>query len=56
MVKVNVDDAPSLAAKYGVVSIPTIAYFDKGRLVDTFIGAASKDALAQGLAKLVPSA
>ena len=54
--KVNVDDAPSLAAKYGVVSIPTIAYFQNGKLVDTFIGAASKSALAAGLAKLVPNA
>jgi len=54
--KVNVDDAPALAARFGVVSIPTLAYFKGGRIVDTLMGAVPKALIAQGLSKLVPSA
>src|SRR5207247_2295762 len=37
--KVNVDDEPALAARYGVRSIPTILFVKDGRVVDTVIGA-----------------
>ena len=53
--KVNVDDAPALAARFGVVSIPTIAYFKDGKLVDTLMGAVPKALMARGLSTLVPS-
>jgi thioredoxin 1 len=54
--KVNVDDAPAVAARFGVVSIPTIAYFLDGRLVDSVTGAVPKSVIEQGLTKLVPTA
>ena len=54
--KVNVDDAPAVAARFGVVSIPTLAFFQGGRLVGTIIGAQPKSVIAQGLNKLVPVA
>jgi thioredoxin 1 len=40
VVKVNVDENQELAEKYGVMSIPTIMLFNKGKLVDAQIGAA----------------
>lgn len=40
IVKVNVDENPSLSEKYGIMSIPTIMLFNKGKLVDSQIGAA----------------
>ncbi len=40
--KLNVDDAPKTAADYEVMSIPTIAIFKKGKVVDKFVGALPK--------------
>lgn len=37
-VKVNVDDAPMLAARFGITGVPTIMLFRGGLLVDTFVG------------------
>ena len=36
--KVNVDDEPELAQKYGIMSIPTVMFFKNGELVDQKIG------------------
>lgn len=38
IVKVDVDQNPSLAEKYQVFSIPTIKYFKKGQVVDESVG------------------
>ena len=43
--KLNVDDAPKTAADYEVMSIPTIAIFKKGKVVDKFVGALPKSEL-----------
>ncbi len=40
--KVNVDQAPNLAARYGVQSIPTVILFDKGQPVERIVGAHPK--------------
>ncbi len=37
--KLDVDKNPSTAAKYGVMSIPTLLIFKKGKLVDRIVGA-----------------
>ena len=42
VVKVNVDDNQNLAAKYGIMSIPTIIIFKDGKIVEQFIGAQAK--------------
>ena len=40
--KVNIDDEPDLAAKYGVVTIPTIILFKDGQEVNRLVGVQSK--------------
>jgi len=46
-VKVNVDENRDVAIRYGVMSIPTIAKFERGQVVSQVIGARSADALAK---------
>ncbi len=36
--KVNIDDHPELAAKFGVSSIPTVLVFKDGEVTDQFVG------------------
>lgn len=45
--KLNVDDNPMVAQRYGVTSIPTLMMFKDGKLVDRMVGAAPKGALQQ---------
>lgn len=45
--KLNVDDNPMVAQRYGVTSIPTMMMFKDGKLVDRMVGAAPKGALQQ---------
>jgi thioredoxin 1 len=49
VVKLNIDDAPTVSAKYGVMSIPTIALFKDGSMQSHVIGARPKDAIVEGL-------
>ena len=51
--KVNVDENPSLAQKYGVRSIPTILFFKDGEIKDQVVGALPKDQFKARLDKLV---
>jgi thioredoxin 1 len=41
--KCNVDDNPNIAAKYGIMSIPTILIFKDGKAVNQSIGITPKD-------------
>jgi thioredoxin 1 len=43
--KMNVDDNPMVAQRFGVTSIPTLMMFKNGKLVDRMVGAAPKNAL-----------
>ncbi len=43
--KLNVDDNPNVAQRFGVTSIPTMMMFKDGKLVDRMVGAAPKTAL-----------
>ena len=36
--KVNVDDCPDLASRYGIMSIPTLLLFKNGELADKAVG------------------
>lgn len=42
--KVNVDEEPELAQKYGVMSIPTVIVLKGGEIVNKAVGARSKQA------------
>lgn len=43
--KLNVDDCPELAAKYKVMTIPTIILFKNGNPEQTSVGVVSKETL-----------
>ena len=43
--KVNVDEQPELAAKFGVMSIPTLVVMKNGKVASTSVGAKSKEAI-----------
>jgi thioredoxin len=50
--KVNVDEQPTLAQRYGVQAIPTLLFFKDGQVVDTVVGALPKAELSRRLATL----
>ena len=45
--KVNVDEAPSLAAQYEVMSIPTVLVFRNGQITNKSIGVVPKSSLLE---------
>ena len=45
IVKLNVDENPATAAKYGIMSIPTLMIFKNGELTSRQTGAAPKQKL-----------
>ncbi len=47
--KVNVDENPELAAKYNVMTIPTLAVFKDGNVVNSVSGVKSKAAILKML-------
>jgi thioredoxin 1 len=47
VVKLNVDENPQTASKYGIMSIPTLMIFKNGELASRQIGAAAKAKLVQ---------
>jgi thioredoxin 1 len=47
IVKLNVDENPATAAKYGIMSIPVLMLFKNGELTSRQIGAAPKAKLEQ---------
>lgn len=49
--KLNVDDNPESASRFGVMSIPTLIIFKDGQPVDKVVGFQSKDALKNVVAR-----
>ncbi len=47
--KVNVDESPELAAKYGIRSIPTLILLKDGENVQQFVGLQQQDALVSAI-------
>jgi thioredoxin 1 len=53
IVKLNVDENPNTAAKYGIMSIPTLMLFKNGEIASRQVGAAPKQKLAQWIGSAV---
>ncbi|MGI9225385.1 MAG: thioredoxin [Woeseiaceae bacterium] len=51
--KVDVDSNPQLSMQFGIRSIPTVMLFDKGQVVDTFIGVRPKSDYSASLQKVI---
>jgi len=47
--KINVDNTPKLAVKYGVMSIPTLIIFKSGQPVSNIVGFRPKTELKKSL-------
>lgn len=48
--KVNVDDAPEIASRFGIASIPTVIIFQKGQAAEVLVGLRPEQAYTQALA------
>jgi thioredoxin len=53
VVKLNVDENPEVARKYGILNIPTLGVFQNGQVVKELVGARSKSALLRELAEFI---
>ena len=47
--KINVDEQPELASKFGIMSIPTLVVMKNGKIVQQVSGARSKNAILEML-------
>ncbi len=54
LARVNVDDNPTLAMRYGVRSIPTVKAFTQGQVVGEFVGLQPLERVREFLARLLP--
>ncbi len=53
LAKVNVDEHPALAARYGIRSIPTVLFIKDGKVLDQVIGAVPRAQLQSKLEALL---
>ncbi|MBQ8133587.1 MAG: thioredoxin [Clostridia bacterium] len=49
--KVNVDEQNELAAKFGIMSIPTLLFFKDGKNIDSSLGVVPKSAIEKMIAE-----
>ena len=56
VVKLNVDDNPSVSQRYGIKGIPTLILFKDGREAERVVGATSESAISRMLDKHVTAA
>lgn len=47
--KVNIDDNPGIAQKFGITSIPTLLLFKDGEVAESFVGVRPKAALQEAI-------
>jgi thioredoxin 1 len=53
VVKVNVDENPGIAAKYGIRGIPTLLFFKGGEVAEQVVGAVPKKRLRKTVDKVI---
>ena len=51
VVKLNVDDSPSISQRFGIKGIPTMILFKGGKEEERVVGATSKDAISRMIDK-----
>ena len=56
MVKVNVDDNPSISQRYGIKGIPTLILFKGGKEEERVVGATSKESISRMIEKHIAGA
>ncbi len=49
--KLNTDENPNIAMKYGIFSIPTVMMFYKGEIVNSFVGAMPESVVRREIEK-----
>ena len=54
LARVNVDENPNLAMRYGVRSIPTVKAFNQGQVVGEFVGLQPQERIREFLTRLLP--
>ena len=54
VVKLNVDDNPTTAQRYGIKGIPTLILFREGKEVERVVGATSKESIMKMIEKYAP--
>ncbi len=53
VLKVNVDEEPDIAGRYGIMSIPTLLFFKGGKVVEQVVGAVPKSTITSKLEGLL---
>ena len=56
VVKLNVDENPSVSQRYGIKGIPTLILFKNGKEEERVVGATSKEAISRMIEKHVGGA
>jgi len=51
--KVNVDENPKVAQKFGIMSIPTILFISEGQLIERLVGVVPRKTIEQNLQKMI---
>jgi len=53
VVKLNIDENPTVSQRYGIMAIPTMSVFSGGQVVKQIVGAKPKSALLRELAEFI---
>lgn len=56
VVKMNIDENPSVPQRYGIRGLPTLILFKEGREAERVVGAISKDVISRIIDKHIGSA
>lgn len=51
IVKLDVDENPKMASRYGIMSIPTLLFFKDGELRETIVGALPREKIVEVVSK-----
>ncbi len=54
--KLNVDDHPAVARRFGITGIPALLFFKDGNVVDTVVGAVPKNVLQKHVDEVLQKA